>query len=129
MTVKDILKIPVDHLLKDGGLLVVWSTNKPSQIQEFLQGLHTWGVEHIATWYWLKVVVMIMVIRLSGSWNTKSCEIGLYNVYGGAHKNSTIVIPAIPAVCKTTKGMEQGVWEAPPLYTLQKDKAQRGRGE
>lgn len=68
MSVNDILKIPVDYLLKDGGLLVVWSTNKPSQIQEFLQGLHAWGVEHIATWYWLKVVLIIMVISHGRSW-------------------------------------------------------------
>lgn len=55
MSVKDVLRIPITHLLKHGGLLAVWSTNKPSQIQEFLEGLHTWGVEHVATWYWLKV--------------------------------------------------------------------------
>lgn len=57
MSVKDVLKIPIKDLMEDGSLLAVWSTNKPSQIQEFLQGLHTWGVEHVATWYWLKVLV------------------------------------------------------------------------
>lgn len=62
MSVKDVLKIPVKYLLKDGSLLAVWSTNKPSQIQEFLQSLPTWGVEHVATWYWLKVLVMIAVV-------------------------------------------------------------------
>uniref|UniRef100_A0A0P4W551 Methyltransferase-like protein 4 n=1 Tax=Scylla olivacea TaxID=85551 RepID=A0A0P4W551_SCYOL len=55
MNIKDILKIPVDHLLKAGGLVAVWSTSNPSHMQEFLQSLHTWDVEHVATWYWLKV--------------------------------------------------------------------------
>lgn len=55
MNVNDILKIPVDHLVRDGGVVAVWSTSNPSHMQEFLQGLHTWGVELVATWYWLKV--------------------------------------------------------------------------
>lgn len=55
MGVEDVLSIPIDSLLMDGGVLAVWSTNKASQIQEFLQGLHLWDVELVATWYWLKV--------------------------------------------------------------------------
>ncbi|KAG7163223.1 N(6)-adenine-specific methyltransferase METTL4-like [Homarus americanus] len=55
MTVADILHLPVADLLSDGGLLVIWCTNNNSIVQEFLQGLHAWGVELVATWYWLKV--------------------------------------------------------------------------
>ena len=47
--------------------------------------------------------------------------------WSGNYKNPTT---AILAVCKkVTKGMERGVWEAPPLYTFpQIDKMQGGEG-
>ena len=46
---------------------------------------------------------------------------------GGLQEHTTV----LPAHRKRRqKGMEHGVWELPPLYSfLQKDRAQRGRGE
>lgn len=55
MTVKDILELPIDKVLKEGALVVTWCTNNQSHIQEFLAGLHHWDLQLLATWYWLKV--------------------------------------------------------------------------
>ncbi|ROT76131.1 putative methyltransferase-like protein 4 [Penaeus vannamei] len=46
---------PVGEILSPKALVVVWCTNNASIMEEFVQGLHKWGVHLVATWYWLKV--------------------------------------------------------------------------
>ncbi|KAG0711008.1 Methyltransferase-like protein 4 [Chionoecetes opilio] len=118
MSVEDILKIPIDNLLKDGGLLAVWSTNSPSQIQEFLQGLHAWDVEHIATWYWLKVTKGGEVITpLQGRCHTKLP----YERIFIARKCRTKVchgdVPDNFVLCSVPSGVHS---HKPPLFDLMK---------
>lgn len=55
MPVSDILALPVGKILSPKALVVVWCTNNASIMEEFVQGLHKWGVHLVATWYWLKV--------------------------------------------------------------------------
>ncbi|KAK3865134.1 hypothetical protein Pcinc_029248 [Petrolisthes cinctipes] len=55
MTVESILQLPIGRVLNKGALVVIWCTNNKTHIQEFLAGLHHWGVQLVATWYWVKV--------------------------------------------------------------------------
>ncbi|XP_042867106.1 DNA N6-methyl methyltransferase-like [Penaeus japonicus] len=55
MTVSDILALPVGEILSPDAIVAIWCTNNASILEEFIQGLHKWGVHLIATWYWLKV--------------------------------------------------------------------------
>lgn len=118
MSVDDILKIPVDYLLKDGGLLVVWSTNRPSQMQEFLQGLHTWGVEHIATWYWLKVTKAGEPITpLVGSCHSKLPYERIFIAQKCRTKEYPQNIPDNFVFCSTPSGIHS---HKPPIFELLK---------
>ncbi|XP_076062189.1 methyltransferase like 4 isoform X2 [Oratosquilla oratoria] len=39
----------------ESGLLVVWCTNNHKMIHQFRECLQHWGLDLVATWYWLKV--------------------------------------------------------------------------
>ncbi len=54
----DFLGLPILELTKQGGLVIVWATNKQSQhdfIREELFG--RWKVAFLTQWIWLKVYV------------------------------------------------------------------------
>ncbi|PZC83754.1 hypothetical protein B5X24_HaOG206911 [Helicoverpa armigera] len=55
---EDIAAIPVQNLLSENCLVAVWCTNAPSNVAAVKNIIFPkWGVEYIATWYWLKVTV------------------------------------------------------------------------
>lgn len=55
---EDIASIPVQDLLSSNCLVAVWCTNSPSNITAVKDLIFpTWGVEYVATWYWLKVTI------------------------------------------------------------------------
>ncbi|XP_045130146.1 DNA N6-methyl methyltransferase-like isoform X2 [Portunus trituberculatus] len=118
MNVKDILKIPVDHLVKNGGLVAVWSTSNPSHMQGFLHSLHTWGVEHIATWYWLKVTKAGEPIALQeGSSHSKLPYERVFIAQRGKTGECPEDIPDKFVFCSIPSGIHS---HKPPLYQLLK---------
>lgn len=55
---EDIAAIPVQNLLSQNCLVAVWCTNAPTNITAVKNVIFPrWGVEYVATWYWLKVTV------------------------------------------------------------------------
>ncbi|KAJ0174214.1 hypothetical protein K1T71_010360 [Dendrolimus kikuchii] len=55
---EDIASIPVKDLLSPNCLIAVWCTNSPSNTAAVKDLIFpSWGVEYVATWYWLKVTV------------------------------------------------------------------------
>ena len=58
----DIQRLPIGSLCRDGALVVVWCTNSVAhQIQLINQFFPKWGVQHITTWYWLKVTLNVLL--------------------------------------------------------------------
>ncbi|KAJ8717153.1 hypothetical protein PYW08_005552 [Mythimna loreyi] len=55
---EDIAAIPVQNLLSENCLVAVWCTNAPTNVAAVKNIIFPqWGVEYVATWYWLKVTV------------------------------------------------------------------------
>lgn len=55
---EDIASIPVKNLIAPNCLVIVWCTNSPSNIAAVKEKIFpSWGVDYVATWYWLKVTV------------------------------------------------------------------------
>lgn len=55
---KDIANIPIKDLFSENSLIAVWCTNAPSNINAVKDILFpAWGVQYIATWFWLKVTI------------------------------------------------------------------------
>nr|XP_018897706.1 PREDICTED: methyltransferase-like protein 4 [Bemisia tabaci] len=53
---EELLKFPMNRFLDEAGVVLIWCTNAPSHILELSKVLlPAWNLEHIATWYWLKV--------------------------------------------------------------------------
>lgn len=53
---EDLKKIPVNKLLKDNGLIVVWCTNSPQHLNSLINDVFKkWNVEFVTKWFWLKV--------------------------------------------------------------------------
>lgn len=53
---EDIKSLPIDRLLSDKGLIVIWCTNSPSHRQAIeAEMLTKWGLELLAIWHWMKV--------------------------------------------------------------------------
>lgn len=53
---EDLQNINVGEYLDNNGLVAVWCTNAPSHINSVLSDLFpSWGIQHIAQWYWMKV--------------------------------------------------------------------------
>jgi hypothetical protein len=56
MSVSDLSALPVGQLLQLGGLLALWVTNDRKLVDASrTRILEAWGLEAVATWYWLKV--------------------------------------------------------------------------
>jgi len=56
MSVSDLSALPVGQLLQLGGLLALWVTNDRKLVDASrTRILEAWGLEVVATWYWLKV--------------------------------------------------------------------------
>ncbi|XP_022907923.2 N(6)-adenine-specific methyltransferase METTL4 [Onthophagus taurus] len=52
----NLLDIPIESLIHDGSLIVVWCTNAKSNINSLKNDIFKkWGVEYFATWFWLKI--------------------------------------------------------------------------
>ncbi|XP_059054916.1 N(6)-adenine-specific methyltransferase METTL4 isoform X2 [Achroia grisella] len=57
---EDIASIPLKTLLATNCLVAVWCTNSPSNIAAVKNMIFpNWGVEYVATWYWLKVDIQL----------------------------------------------------------------------
>lgn len=69
---EDIASIPIKNLLTDNSLVAVWCTNSPSNISAVKDQIFpNWGVEYVATWYWLKVTVNLEPICSFGTGSRK----------------------------------------------------------
>lgn len=56
---EELLKFPMNRFLDEAGVVLIWCTNAPSHILELSKVLlPAWNLEHIATWYWLKVCIV-----------------------------------------------------------------------
>lgn len=56
---KDLSSLPINSLLLKNGIIGVWCTNSPSQVNAVLSELFpAWNVEFLTQWFWLKVTVM-----------------------------------------------------------------------
>lgn len=54
----DLKKLPIDKILHNGGLVVVWVTNKQKYLEFVLDVLFPfWGVELFGHWHWVKIGV------------------------------------------------------------------------
>lgn len=52
----DIKNLPVESLLKEDGMVVVWCTNSQQHLNDLLTEIFPkWNVEFIGKWYWVKV--------------------------------------------------------------------------
>ncbi|KAG5883617.1 hypothetical protein JTB14_005749 [Gonioctena quinquepunctata] len=53
---EDLKSLPVEKLLKDDGLVVVWCTNSEQNFNHLVNHIFPkWGVEYSSKWFWLKV--------------------------------------------------------------------------
>lgn len=65
----DLSIIPINELLNVGGLVVIWSTNSPQNMKDLKsEVLPAWGLDIVAVWYWIKVIILLIVI------NKGSCQ-------------------------------------------------------
>ncbi|CAG9769346.1 unnamed protein product [Ceutorhynchus assimilis] len=54
----DLKEIPVDKLLSNNGIVVVWCTNSFQHLNTLLEDIFPkWKVSFVAKWYWLKITV------------------------------------------------------------------------
>ncbi|XP_018571183.1 methyltransferase-like protein 4 [Anoplophora glabripennis] len=52
----DIKNLPIEHLLKDDGMVVVWCTNSQQHMDSLLTEIFPkWGIKYIGKWYWVKI--------------------------------------------------------------------------
>uniref|UniRef100_A0A0C9QY00 Mettl4 protein n=1 Tax=Fopius arisanus TaxID=64838 RepID=A0A0C9QY00_9HYME len=52
----ELLKIPMDKLLKTNGVVGVWCSNAQSHYSDVIEKIFpNWGIKPVATWYWIKV--------------------------------------------------------------------------
>ncbi|KAJ8928943.1 hypothetical protein NQ314_018423 [Rhamnusium bicolor] len=55
----DFKNIPIDKLLKDSGIVVVWCTNSPHHLNNLVTEIFPkWKVEFGGKWYWIKITSM-----------------------------------------------------------------------
>ncbi|XP_030760889.1 methyltransferase-like protein 4 [Sitophilus oryzae] len=54
----DLETIPIENLLKDDGLVVVWCTNSLQHLNYLTENIfQKWGVKYVSKWYWVKVTM------------------------------------------------------------------------
>lgn len=52
----ELKNIPLEHLLRKDGLVVVWCTNSAQNLEELLNQIFPkWGIQLLAKWYWVKI--------------------------------------------------------------------------
>ncbi|GBP22665.1 Methyltransferase-like protein 4 [Eumeta japonica] len=69
---EDIASIPVPELLMPNGIVAVWCTNAPSNVDAVKNLIFPkWGVKYIATWYWIKVTTNLKPLCDFGLGHTK----------------------------------------------------------
>ncbi|KAJ8717796.1 hypothetical protein PYW07_005726 [Mythimna separata] len=69
---EDIAEIPVQNLLSENCLIAVWCTNAASNVAAVKNIIFPkWGVEYVATWYWLKVAVDLQPLCEFGTGSKK----------------------------------------------------------
>lgn len=52
----DILRMPVENLIKPNSLVAIWCTNAPSHIEFISKDLFSkWNLKLVSIWYWVKV--------------------------------------------------------------------------
>jgi hypothetical protein len=53
--------LPIAELCSAGTLVAIWLTNSPTHIDYLLNTLlPTWGLDYITTWFWIKVIIIIL---------------------------------------------------------------------
>ncbi|GJQ82703.1 hypothetical protein Trydic_g19715 [Trypoxylus dichotomus] len=54
----DLKELPVEKLIKDNGIVIIWCTNSPSHM-DYLRNVifEKWKVKFMKKWYWLKVTI------------------------------------------------------------------------
>ena len=60
MNEEELLKLPIETLLRPQGLVAVWITNNErleSHVKEEL--FPHWNLQCVAKWYWLKVIISV----------------------------------------------------------------------
>lgn len=56
-------QIPIDKLVGDKSIVVIWCTNAPSLIKAVKESfLNKWNLTLIATWYWIKVLYIYAAV-------------------------------------------------------------------
>lgn len=54
----DLMKIPIEMLLEDNGVVVVWCTNSLQHLKSLINDIFPkWGVHYGGKWFWLKVTM------------------------------------------------------------------------
>lgn len=69
MMYNDELKaIPIENLLHDNGLVIVWCTNSLQHLQALQNDIFPkWNVQFVAKWYWLKVSCFNILLNISNN--------------------------------------------------------------
>lgn len=54
-----IIAIPIENLIKSNSLVVIWCTNSPAHTESLRNKFLTkWNLKLLATWYWIKVMIL-----------------------------------------------------------------------
>lgn len=54
----DLKSIPIEKMLTDNGIVIVWCTNSPQHLNDLTQNIFPkWGVKFVAKWYWVKITI------------------------------------------------------------------------
>lgn len=55
---EDVKNLPVESLLKDDGMVIVWCTNSQQHMNDLLTKIFPkWTVKYVAKWYWVKITM------------------------------------------------------------------------
>lgn len=56
----DLKEIPIEQLLEDNGLVVVWCTNSQQHLDDLTVEIFSkWNVSFLGKWFWLKVITIL----------------------------------------------------------------------
>ncbi|TPX71187.1 hypothetical protein SpCBS45565_g01317 [Spizellomyces sp. 'palustris'] len=99
----DLFRLPLKHLIKPGGYLAVWVTNKP-KFQRFVRDklFSACGLTFIAEWYWLKVTLKGEWVVDLDSLHRKPYEvliIGRAQYASNSHPDPVASLPIRRAIC------------------------------
>ncbi|XP_076251443.1 methyltransferase like 4 isoform X2 [Rhynchophorus ferrugineus] len=55
----DLKSIPIEKMLTETGIVVVWCTNSSQHLHDLTQNIFPkWGVKFVAKWYWVKITTL-----------------------------------------------------------------------